>query len=82
MTPTRCGDRGSPRNLFGQPFEWVEGDADRQDLVARHAGRQPEGPFWGPLTAADYIELAARGEDAEQGVARPRGAATAGTIAR
>ena len=55
-------------NLFGQTFEWVEGDADRQDLVLATRVASPEGPFWGPLTTADYIELAARGEDAEQGV--------------
>ena len=55
-------------NLFGQTFEWVEGDVDRQDLVLATRVASPEGPFWGPLTTADYIELAARGEDAGQGV--------------
>ena len=41
-------------NLFGQPFEWVDGDPDRQDLVMATRVEAPAGPFWGPLSAADY----------------------------
>jgi ATP-dependent helicase YprA (DUF1998 family) len=36
--------------LFGQPFEWVEGDTSRQDLVLAERIPAPAGPFWGPLT--------------------------------
>lgn len=59
---------GFAANLFGQSFEWVEGDAARQDLVTATRVASPEGPFWGPLTASDYRELAALGEDAGPGV--------------
>jgi hypothetical protein len=45
-------------NLFGEPFEWVSGDASRQDLVTAQRVAEPQGPLWGPLAARDYIQLA------------------------
>ncbi|GGL15910.1 DEAD/DEAH box helicase [Planomonospora parontospora] len=48
--------------LFNVPFEWVEGDASRQDLVNATRVTMPQGPFWGPLSAEQYKELA-RTED-------------------
>ncbi|MCW2939568.1 MAG: box helicase domain protein, partial [Actinomycetia bacterium] len=44
--------------LFDTPFEWEPGDPDRQDLVGAARVEMPEGPFWGPLTAREYQELA------------------------
>ncbi|WP_433365018.1 DEAD/DEAH box helicase [Streptosporangium sp. CA-115845] len=46
------------RKLFDVPFEWVPGDASRQDLVTATRVRMPEEPFWGPLPADAYRELA------------------------
>jgi ATP-dependent helicase YprA (DUF1998 family) len=60
-TSATIGAGGSPvavvdfaRRLFGETFEWVDGDASRQDLVTATRVPSPAGPFWGPLTAADY----------------------------
>ncbi|MEU4394361.1 DEAD/DEAH box helicase [Kribbella sp. NPDC023855] len=44
-------------NLFGQPFEHIDGAPDRQDLVTATRVDAPAGPFWGPLSARDYIGL-------------------------
>jgi ATP-dependent helicase YprA (DUF1998 family) len=44
--------------LFDVPFEWVEGDTARRDLVSAARIPMPEGPFWGPLPASDYRKLA------------------------
>ncbi|GAA4211636.1 DEAD/DEAH box helicase [Microbispora amethystogenes] len=44
--------------LFSVDFEWVDGNEDRKDLVTATRVPMPEGPFWGPLTAQDYLELA------------------------
>lgn len=44
-------------NLFGQPFEFVDGDPERQDLVRATRVVAPAGPFWGPLSAVDYQGL-------------------------
>ncbi|GAA3121415.1 DEAD/DEAH box helicase [Streptosporangium carneum] len=44
--------------LFNVPFEWTEGDAGRQDLVGATRVAMPRGPFWGPLSAEQYRELA------------------------
>lgn len=46
-------------NLFGQPFDWDEEDPQRQDLITAERVAAPAGPYWGPLSAADYCELAA-----------------------
>lgn len=43
--------------LFGEPFDWVENDPERQDLVTAER-LQPSGGEWGPLTAANYLDLA------------------------
>lgn len=45
-------------NLFGSKFEWVEGDESRQDLVLGQRHPIPSG-VWGPLTGADYGDIAA-----------------------
>ena len=44
--------------LFDVPFEWVEDDAARQDLVRASRVEMPAGPFWGPLPGQAYRELA------------------------
>ncbi|MGH3221608.1 MAG: DEAD/DEAH box helicase, partial [Streptosporangiaceae bacterium] len=44
--------------LFDLPFEWVDGDPARQDLVGAHRVDIPAGPLWGPLGAAGYLSLA------------------------
>lgn len=45
-------------SLFGQDFEWREGDPDRQDIVMARRVEAPSGPYWGPLTADEYEEIA------------------------
>jgi ATP-dependent helicase YprA (DUF1998 family) len=45
--------------LFDAPFEWVDGDPARQDLVGAQRVDIPAGPWWGPLGPADYLGLAA-----------------------
>lgn len=45
-------------NLFGEPFEWVADDPARQDLIGAERVAMPEGPYWGPLSASDYVKLA------------------------
>lgn len=45
-------------NLFGMPFEWVEDDPSRQDLITATRVPAPQGPFWGPLPITDYQSLA------------------------
>ena len=45
--------------LFDAPFEWVDGDPARQDLVGAQRVDIPAGPLWGPLGPADYLGLGA-----------------------
>jgi ATP-dependent helicase YprA (DUF1998 family) len=45
--------------LFDAPFEWVDGDPERQDLVGAQRAGMPTGALWGPLGPADYLGLAA-----------------------
>ncbi|HEY5988117.1 MAG TPA: DEAD/DEAH box helicase, partial [Streptosporangiaceae bacterium] len=45
--------------LFDAPFEWVDGDPARQDLVGAQRVDIPTGPLWGPLGPDDYLGLAA-----------------------
>lgn len=45
--------------LFGEPFEWVDGERDRQDLVTATRVLSPLAGSWGPLSASDYIRLRA-----------------------
>ena len=59
---------GFAENLFGEPFDWVEGDTARQDLVTATRVPTPQGPFWGPLGPSDYLALAGRGDDVCQEV--------------
>lgn len=44
-------------NLFGQNFEWRADDVESQDLVMARRVDAPSGPYWGPLSAADYEQL-------------------------
>lgn len=81
-TSATVGDDSDPSavarfasNLFGQPFEWVDGDPQRQDLIMATRVQAPEGPFWGPIPAADYQVLAAA---ADPDAAVLTAAATAG----
>ncbi len=45
-------------NLFGEPFEWIRGNVERQDLVTSERVI-PTGAEWGPLSVEQYIALAA-----------------------
>jgi hypothetical protein len=45
--------------LFDVPFEWVDGDPSRQDLVGAQRVDIPAGSLWGPLGADGYLSLAA-----------------------
>jgi ATP-dependent helicase YprA (DUF1998 family) len=45
-------------NLFGQPFDWVADEPQRQDLVVATRVPSPPGPFWGPMGASTYTKLA------------------------
>lgn len=45
--------------LFDAPFEWVDGDPARQDLVGAQRVDIPTGPLWGPLGPDGYLGLAA-----------------------
>lgn len=54
-------------NLFGVPFEWTDGDPQLQDLVTARRTSPFVGAQWGPLDAADYLDLAGR-DDWEAGV--------------
>ncbi|WP_431897546.1 DEAD/DEAH box helicase [Nonomuraea sp. bgisy101] len=64
--------------LFDAPFEWVPGDPSRQDLVTAARLDMPSGPFWGPLTAADYRKLAVSDDPAAE-LVRRSGLPDAGT---
>ncbi|BBY36831.1 DEAD/DEAH box helicase [Mycobacterium mantenii] len=44
-------------NLFGEPFEWSSDDSARRDVVMAQRVQAPPGPYWGPLSAADYETL-------------------------
>ena len=44
--------------LFGEPFEWVEDDKARQDLIRAERVTPDESRTWGPLTSAEYVSLA------------------------
>ncbi|WP_326641567.1 DEAD/DEAH box helicase [Streptosporangium sp. NBC_01755] len=62
-TSATVGDQPPPvmdfaQKLFNVDFEWVDGDESRKDLVGATRVDMPEGPFWGPLSAQDYRELA------------------------
>jgi ATP-dependent helicase YprA (DUF1998 family) len=50
--------------LFGLPFEWIDGDPARQDLVGAQRVDIPAGPLWGPLGPAGYLDLAASADPA------------------
>jgi ATP-dependent helicase YprA (DUF1998 family) len=50
--------------LFDTPFEWMDGDPARQDLVRAQRVDIPAGPLWGPLGADGYLGLAASADPA------------------
>jgi ATP-dependent helicase YprA (DUF1998 family) len=50
--------------LFDAPFEWVDGDPARQDLVGAQRVDIPAGPWWGPLGPDGYLGLAASADPA------------------
>ena len=50
--------------LFDAPFDWVDGDPARQDLVNAQRVDIPAGPLWGPLGPAGYLALAASADPA------------------
>jgi len=50
--------------LFDAPFEWVDGDQARQDLVGAQRVDIPAGPLWGPLGPDGYLGLAASADPA------------------
>lgn len=45
-------------SLFGESFEWQQDDPTRQDIVMARRVEAPPGPYWGPLTADEYEEIA------------------------
>lgn len=61
--------------LFGQSFEWDDVDPQHQDLITARRAASPEGPFWGPLDAAAYTDLASApcADDAVLGIAHQHG---------
>ena len=50
--------------LFDAPFDWVDGDPARQDLVSAQRVDIPAGPLWGPVGPAGYLALAASADAA------------------
>ncbi|HEY1002754.1 MAG TPA: DEAD/DEAH box helicase, partial [Streptosporangiaceae bacterium] len=50
--------------LFDLPFEWMDGDPARQDLVGAQRVDIPAGPLWGPLGPDGYLGLAASADPA------------------
>jgi ATP-dependent helicase YprA (DUF1998 family) len=50
--------------LFDTPFEWVDGNPARQDLVGAQRVDIPAGPLWGPLGPDGYLGLAASADPA------------------
>ncbi|SNT42647.1 Helicase conserved C-terminal domain-containing protein [Streptosporangium subroseum] len=70
-TSATVGDKPPPvmdfaKKLFNVDFEWVDGDESRKDLVTATRVDMPEGPFWGPLSAQDYRELAQSEDSGEE----------------
>jgi ATP-dependent helicase YprA (DUF1998 family) len=54
------------RKLFDVPFEWIDEDPGRQDLVRASRVALPAGPFWGPLHPAGYLRIAAAADPAAE----------------
>ena len=52
--------------LFDLPFEWVDGDPARQDLVGAQRVGIPAAPLWGPLGPAGHLALAAAADPAAE----------------
>jgi DEAD/DEAH box helicase/Domain of unknown function (DUF1998)/Helicase conserved C-terminal domain len=67
--------------LLASPFEWVDGDPARQDLVGPTRRSVPAGPLWGPLHGTDYRKLAELDDPAAeiQRLAAARGGETGRT---
>lgn len=45
-------------NLFGQKFEWIDNNPNRQDLITSERVTAVSDNVWGPLSADDYINMA------------------------
>ncbi|OHV62900.1 DEAD/DEAH box helicase [Pseudofrankia sp. BMG5.36] len=45
------------QTMFSAPFEYIDDDPARQDLVVSERVPVPEGAVWGPLPAAGYASL-------------------------
>ncbi|WP_047869771.1 DEAD/DEAH box helicase [Nocardiopsis sp. RV163] len=64
------------RRLFHAPFEWDDGDPDRQDLIHSTPRDTVPDTTWGPLPAVEYRALAAAedtGETVRRAAARHGG---------
>lgn len=59
--------------LFSAPFDYVDGDPDRQDLVVSERVPAPDGPAWGPLAEGDYSALLGSDEARAAVLAAARG---------
>ena len=67
--------------LFDAPFEWVDGDPGRQDLVRASRVDLPKPPFWGPLEPAAYIKISNADDPATELLRRaPVAGGVAGTL--
>ena len=67
--------------LFDLPFEWVDGDPARQDLVGAQRVDIPAGPLWGPLGPAWRPRPGRRGRS-RSGIAGQRRARSGGRRSR
>jgi len=69
--------------LFDAPFEWVDDDPARQDLVRASRVDLPKPPFWGPLDPAAYIKIANADDPAKELLRRApvQGTTNAGGVA-
>jgi ATP-dependent helicase YprA (DUF1998 family) len=54
------------QRLFDAPFEWVDDDPGRQDLVQASRVELPKRPFWGPLDPSAYLKIAAADDPAAE----------------
>jgi ATP-dependent helicase YprA (DUF1998 family) len=52
--------------LFDAPFDWVDGDPSRQDLVRASRVDLPKPPFWGPLDPVVYAQIARASDPAKE----------------
>ena len=70
-TSATVGDRAEDvmefaHQLFDAPYEWVQDDPARQDLVRASRVDLPTPPFWGPLDPAAYVRIANADDPAKE----------------